>query len=94
MQCLKASCDETYGLESQLHNQWLYGRNLNKEEEEVKEENYYCCERSHGSFARVIELPAEVKADQAKASFKNGVLEIRVPKTEEAKKKTTRIKID
>ncbi len=65
-----------------------------KKEEEVKHENYYRCERSHGSFARTIELPAEVKADQAKATFKNGVLEIRFPMTEEARKKTMKIQIE
>ena len=65
-----------------------------KKEEEVKHEDYYYRERSHGSFARTIELPAEVKADQAKASFKDGILEIRAPKTEEAKAKTVKVKID
>jgi HSP20 family protein len=39
-------------------------------------------------------LPAEVKTDQAKASFKNGILEIRLPKTEENKKETATVKID
>jgi HSP20 family protein len=41
-----------------------------------------------------VELPSEVKSDQIKASFKDGVLEIRMPKTEEAKKKSVSIKID
>jgi HSP20 family protein len=35
-----------------------------------------------------------VKADRVKASFKNGVLEVRMPKTEEAKKKTITVKIE
>ena len=65
-----------------------------KKEEEGKIENYYYRERSHGAFTRVIELPAEVKGHQAKASFKDGVLEIRLPKTEEAKKKVAKIKIE
>jgi HSP20 family protein len=41
-----------------------------------------------------VALPCEVKADQVKASFKNGVLEVRMPKTEEAKKKAVTVKID
>jgi len=66
-----------------------------KREEEIKEEDYYSCERSFGAFTRAVDLPSEVKADQVKASFKNGVLEVRMPKTEEAKKrKAITVKID
>ena len=65
-----------------------------KKEEEVKEKNFYRSERSSGSFVRTIDLPSEVKTDQTKASFKNGVLEIRLPKTEDAKRKVTKVKID
>ena len=65
-----------------------------KREEEIKETDYYCCERSFGAFTRAVDLPCEVKADQVKASFKNGVLEVRMPKTEEAKKKAITVKID
>lgn len=65
-----------------------------KKEEEVKKENYYRSERSYGSFIRAVELPRDVQADKIKAVFKNGVLEVRLPKTEEAKKKETKIKID
>ncbi len=65
-----------------------------KREEEVKEDDYYRCERSFGAFTRAVDLPCDVKADQVKASFKNGVLEVRLPKTEEAKKKAITVKID
>lgn len=65
-----------------------------KKEEEVKEENYYRAERSYGSFLRTLELPKDVQADKVKASFKNGILEIRMPKTEEAKAKEVKVKID
>lgn len=65
-----------------------------KKEEEIKDKDYYRCERSYGSFIRSLELPCEVKADQVAASFKNGVLEIRLPKTEEAKKKEIKVKIE
>jgi HSP20 family protein len=65
-----------------------------KREEEIKGDNYYCCERSCGSSIRRVNLPAEVKADQVKASFKNRVLEVRLPKTEEAKQKAVTVKID
>lgn len=65
-----------------------------KKEEEIKEEDYYCCERSYGSFSRTIELPRAIQVDKARASFKKGVLEIRIPKTEEAKKKEIKVKVD
>jgi len=65
-----------------------------KKEEEVKEENYYRCERAYGSFVRSVELPKAVHADKVKASFKNGILEVRVPKTEEAKAKEIKVKVE
>jgi HSP20 family protein len=65
-----------------------------KKEEEVKKENYYRSERSYGSFLRTLELPQEVHADKVKASFKNGVLEVRMAKTEEAKAKESKLKIE
>jgi len=65
-----------------------------KREEKVERDNYYHLERSYGSFRRSFDLPAEVQTDKAKASFKNGVLEVRIPKTEEAKKKVQKIKIE
>ena len=66
----------------------------NKKEEEVKEENYYRAERSYGSFLRTLDLPRDVRADQVKASFKNGILEVRMPKTEEAKAKEIKVKVE
>jgi len=64
-----------------------------KKEEEVKEKDYYRCEREYGSFLRTVQLPAEVKADGAKAVFKNGVLEVRLPKSTEAKKKEVHVRV-
>jgi HSP20 family protein len=65
-----------------------------KKEEETKRENYYRLERSMGHFSRTVELPVEVQGEKAKASFKNGVLEIRLPKSEEAKKKEMKVKVE
>ena len=50
-----------------------------KEEKEQKEKGYYASERSYGAFYRAIPLPEGVKADEAKATFKDGVLEIAMP---------------
>jgi HSP20 family protein len=65
-----------------------------KREEETKEKNFYCSERSYGSFSRSVELPAEVHGEKARASFKNGVLELHLPKTEEAMKKEVKVKVE
>jgi HSP20 family protein len=65
-----------------------------KKEEKVEKKNYYSLERTYGSFTRSFRLPAEVQTDKAKAKFESGVLEIRIPKTEEAKKKTKKIPIE
>jgi HSP20 family protein len=65
-----------------------------KKEDEVKEEKYYRSERSYGSFVRSLQLPTDVQADKIKASFKNGILEVRLPKTEEAKTKEIKVKVD
>jgi HSP20 family protein len=62
-----------------------------KKEEEVKESDYHYCERSYGSFARALTLPAKVQTDKVKASFENGILEIHLPKAEEAKPKEVKI---
>ncbi|MCX7724241.1 MAG: Hsp20/alpha crystallin family protein [Thermodesulfovibrio sp.] len=65
-----------------------------KKEEKVQRKDYYRYERSYGSFSRTFRLPVEVQTDKAKAKFENGVLEIRIPKTEEAKKKEIKLKIE
>ena len=56
-----------------------------KAESEVKEEDYYCCERSYGSFSRSIAVPSNVDAKKIEASYEDGVLEVSLPKTVETK---------
>jgi HSP20 family protein len=58
-----------------------------KYENEVKEENYFRRERSYGKFQRAFTLPADVDPDKIKAEFKDGLLEIEVPKPEAQKPK-------
>jgi HSP20 family protein len=58
---------------------------------EVKEENYYRKERSYGKFQRSFRLPADVDPDKIKAEFKDGVLQVKVPKPEQAKSKEVTI---
>jgi len=58
-----------------------------KTETEVKEEDYYRCERSYGSFYRSIPLPPNVDANKIEASFDDGVLEVALPKSAKVKPK-------
>lgn len=64
-----------------------------KEEKEDKGKNYYYMERSYGSFNRVIPLSTETDANKAEAGFKNGVLNITIPKSQSAKAKGTKVPI-
>ena len=64
-----------------------------KKEEETKEEDYYYSERSYGSFMRVLNLPAKVNEKKIKASFKDGVLEIHMPKAAESKPKDIKVEV-
>jgi HSP20 family protein len=81
-------------VEVNLSDHMLTIKGEKKKEEEIKEENYYRSERSYGSFLRTLELPKGIQEDKVKASFKNGVLEIRLPKTEEAKTREIKVKVD
>jgi HSP20 family protein len=48
-------------------------------EKEEEREGYYRSERSYGSFCRVVPLPEGAMTEQAKANFRDGVLEITMP---------------
>ncbi len=64
-----------------------------KFEKEVKEENYHRVERSCGSFQRAFTLPGTIHQEKVKAKFKDGILEITLPKVEEAKPKQVKVEI-
>jgi HSP20 family protein len=77
-----------------LSNNTLSIRGERKKELETKKENYYCCERVHGSYSRTIALPVDIDKENIKSSFKNGVLEIVLPKAKESKPKEIDIKLE
>jgi HSP20 family protein len=56
-----------------------------KTDEEVQEKEYYFAERATGGFMRTVPLPARVRPEKVTAALRDGLLEIRLPKTEEAK---------
>jgi HSP20 family protein len=64
-----------------------------KTETEEKKKDYHLIERSYGSFTRSLTLPFAVQPDQAKATFKKGVLTITLPKPPEVKAKAKKIAI-
>lgn len=64
-----------------------------KKEEETREKEYYQMERTYGSFHREIPLPAGLDTDKVEATYKNGVLTVRIPKTEAAKSEGKKITI-
>ncbi|MGI6113274.1 MAG: Hsp20/alpha crystallin family protein [Mahellales bacterium] len=61
--------------------------------EEFKDEHVYRTERRYGSFSRTIPLPAEVKSEQVKANYNDGILSITLPKVEPSKARGKRIDI-
>lgn len=78
----------------EVKNDTLYLKGERKFEKDVKEENYHRMERSYGSFRRIFSLPATVEQDKVKASFKDGVLEIILPKLEKAKQKKITVDVE
>jgi HSP20 family protein len=68
-------------------------RGEKKLEKDVKEESFHRMERTYGSFMRAFTLPSTVSQDKVKAKFKDGVLEIMLPKAEEAKPKQIRVEV-
>lgn len=63
-----------------------------KESSEKKDKGYYYAERRYGSFRRNIPLPSEVDTDKVEAACREGVLTITLPKVEQAKPKTVKVK--
>ena len=70
-----------------VHQNTLTLRGQRKHEAEVKQDKYYRVERAYGSFQRSFVLPTVVDQDKVQATYKNGVLELHLPKSEAAKPK-------
>jgi HSP20 family protein len=64
-----------------------------EEEKEVKEESYYCAERATGQFSRTISLPEGVAAEAVEASYKDGTLEVVIPKPAVEKPASAKVKV-
>lgn len=64
-----------------------------RQEEEKKDRSYYRRELRYGSYVRTLPLPAEVKGGDAKATYKDGVLEVKIPKSERAKPTSVKVQV-
>jgi len=67
-------------------------RGETQQQDEDKEGNYLRRERSYGEFVRSITLPSGLQVDKADASFNNGELTLKIPKSEQAKPKSIKVK--
>lgn len=62
-----------------------------KQESKEEKGDFYRCEISQGSFARTIALPCAVSSEKGKASFKDGLLELVLPKTAPSKRRSIKV---
>ena len=81
-------------VEISVENDVLIVKGETKKEAEVEEKDYYRKEVRSGSFYRSVVLPTHVLPDKAKASAKDGILKIEIPKAPEVKGKTIKIKVE
>ena len=70
-----------------IHQNTLILRGQRQHDAEVKEENYHRVERAYGTFQRSFMLPTLVDQEHVQATYTDGVLELRLPKSEAAKPK-------
>lgn len=61
-------------------------------EEKEEKGDYYRCEISRGTFSRTVPLPCQVDSTKARASFKDGILELTMPKASQAKRKRVEVR--
>lgn len=82
---------EQKDIQVHVENGMLTIQGTRQEEREAKEEDYYWRERWAGNFSRTVALPPGVDHDKIKATFKNGILEVHVPKSPHATGKSIQV---
>ena len=82
---------EAKDLDISIDGRLLNIRGEKKQEQTEKEETYYRVERSYGYFNRNIELPTEVDPDKVDASYKKGILKIKLRKTQLSETKKIKV---
>jgi len=84
---------EEKDLDLRIDNGNLTLKGEKEEKDENKEGDMYHTERRYGSFMRTIPLNAEVDAENAEANFKNGVLNVKLPKIGEKEEEGKKIEV-
>ena len=79
-------------LDVTINNDMVSIRGERKKEEQVPEENYYYQECYWGNFSRSVILPVDVMSEKSEASMKNGILTIRLPKSDTNKSKKIQVR--
>lgn len=74
-------------LDVQVHGNQVYISGSKEENKTEEEGKYIYRERRYGDFSRTVQLPVDVDASQSKAAYKDGVLELVLPKAESAKRR-------
>ena len=85
---------ENEDLDVSLTGDVLTIRGEKKAEHEEKGDNYHRMERSYGSFCRSFTLPCDVERDKVDATYKHGVLTLKLPKSETGKTKSMKIAVN
>jgi HSP20 family protein len=65
-----------------------------RQEKEEKGKKFHRVERHYGNFVRSFTLPDNIDEKKVKASYKDGILNLRIPKTAEAKAKSVEVKVE
>lgn len=84
---------EAKNVDVQIENGVLSIQGERNAEKDTEEKGFRRIERSYGSFFRSFALPPNVEAEKIAATFMNGVLEVRLPKKEEAKPRSIKVEV-
>ena len=71
----------------------ISGEKREERQEDEKDKNYHYSERRYGSFRRTIQLPQHIDRDKIEANFRNGVLRVTLPKSQDAMQRQRKIEV-
>lgn len=83
---------ESSDIDISLDGRFLQIKGEKKQEKEESDENLHRVERSYGYFNRIIELPSDVDPEKVDATYKRGVLTVKLKKTQESETRLIKVK--